>query len=52
MEPLVSKVNLGKLEKSIEPKNVCEIVLSQGVGWVLSYDFHLRHRIVSLIEIL
>lgn len=52
MEPLVSKLTLGKLEKPIEPKNVCEIVLSQGHGWVWSYDFHLCHRIVSLVKIL
>lgn len=53
MEPLVSKLTiLAKLEKPIEPKNMCEIVLSQGEGWVLSSKFHLRHRIVSLVEIL
>jgi hypothetical protein len=52
MEPFVSKLTLGKIEKPIEPKNVCEIVFSQGEGWVLSYDFHLRHKIVSLAEIL
>lgn len=53
MEPLVSKLTiLAKLEKPIEPTNMCEIVLSQGEGWVLSSKFHLRHRIVSLVEIL